>query len=153
MALYLVQHGKSLPKDVDPDQGLSQEGVAQVERIAGVARGYGVRVAKILHSGKKRAEQTANLMAAALEPESGIDVAEGLLPLDAVSLWAGKLRSEDGLMLVGHLPFMAKLASMLVVGAEQPMIFKFQNGGIVCLDWNAEDASWFIKWALMPNIS
>jgi len=73
--------------------------------------------------------------------------------LDAVSLWAGKLRSEDGLMLVGHLPFMAKLASMLVVGAEQPMIFKFQNGGIVCLDRNAENASWFIKWALMPNIS
>jgi phosphohistidine phosphatase len=48
---------------------------------------------------------------------------------------------------------MAKLASMLVVGAEQPMIFKFQNGGIVCLDRNAEAASWFIKWALMPNIS
>jgi hypothetical protein len=23
MALYLVQHGKSLPKDQDPDQGLS----------------------------------------------------------------------------------------------------------------------------------
>ncbi len=153
MALYLVQHGKNLPKDVDPDQGLSNEGVAQVERIAGVAGGYGVRVEKILHSGKKRAEQTASLMAAALSPEGGIDVAEGLQPLDAVSPWAGKLKSGDGLMLVGHLPFMEKLASLLVVGAEQPMIFKFQNGGIVCLDQIAETASWYIKWALMPKIS
>ena len=40
MALYLVQHGKSLPKDVDLDQGLSQEGFSEVERIADVAKGY-----------------------------------------------------------------------------------------------------------------
>ncbi len=26
MALYLVQHGRSLPRDIDPDQGLSQDG-------------------------------------------------------------------------------------------------------------------------------
>ena len=59
MALYLVQHGKSLPKDQDAEQGLSQEGMADVERIAGVAQGYGVRVRTIQHSGKKRARQTA----------------------------------------------------------------------------------------------
>jgi phosphohistidine phosphatase len=153
MALYLVQHGKSLPKDIDPDQGLSREGIADVERIAGVAGGYGVRVVKILHSGKKRAEQTASLLAAALEPEGGMDAAEGLQPLDRVAPWAEKLSSEDDLMLVGHLPFMEKLASMLVLGTEQPMIFKFQNGGIVCLDQNAENSSWYIKWALMPKIS
>ena len=47
MALFLVQHGKSLPKDVDPDQGLSQEGISEVDRIAGVAKGYGVGVSRI----------------------------------------------------------------------------------------------------------
>ena len=40
MALYLVQHGQSLPKEVDPDQGLSEKGVAETERIAGVAKNY-----------------------------------------------------------------------------------------------------------------
>ena len=29
MALYLVQHGKSLPKDIDPDQGISETGRAE----------------------------------------------------------------------------------------------------------------------------
>ena len=54
MALYLAQHGKSLSKDVDPDQGLSDEGKADVRRIADVASGYGVTVSRIAHSGKKR---------------------------------------------------------------------------------------------------
>ncbi len=39
MALYLVQHGRSLPKEKDPEQGLSGEGIAEVERIAGVGAG------------------------------------------------------------------------------------------------------------------
>ena len=53
MALYLVQHGKSLPKDIDPDQGISETGRAEVERIAAVAANYGIRIARIAHSGKK----------------------------------------------------------------------------------------------------
>jgi len=153
MALYLVQHGRSLPKDVDPDQGLSVEGVSQVQRIAGVARGYGVWVKRILHSGKKRALQTAEILAGALAPPLGVETAEGLQPLDPVAPWASRLDPRENLMLVGHLPFMERLASFLVTGNEEPMIFKFQNGGIVCLDRGPESASWFVKWALMPNIS
>ena len=53
MALYLVQHAKSLPGEQDPDQGLSEEGLAEVKRIAGVAAGYGVRPLAIRHSGRK----------------------------------------------------------------------------------------------------
>ena len=34
MALYLVQHGKSLSKEQDTEQGLSQRGYAEVSRIA-----------------------------------------------------------------------------------------------------------------------
>jgi phosphohistidine phosphatase len=153
MALYLVQHGKSLPRESDSDPGLSEQGMADVQRIAEVARGYGVRVAKVLHSGKKRAAQTANLMGASLQPAAGIDAVGGLQPLDAVAPWADAVHPEEDLMLVGHLPFMERLTSLLVVGNEQPVIFKFQNGGIVCLDRPAESASWYIKWTLMPCIS
>ena len=68
MALYLVQHGKSLPKDVDPDQGLSEEGVTETKRIADVAASYGVNVSQIKHSVKTRAHKTAEIFAAALNP-------------------------------------------------------------------------------------
>jgi len=52
MSLYLVQHAKSLAKDKDPKKGLSQEGIAETERIAQVAKGYAVGVSRIIHSGK-----------------------------------------------------------------------------------------------------
>jgi phosphohistidine phosphatase SixA len=29
-ALYLVQHGKSLPEETDPEPGLSKEGIAEI---------------------------------------------------------------------------------------------------------------------------
>jgi phosphohistidine phosphatase len=152
MALYLVQHGKSLPKDQAPDQGLSREGVADVERIASVARGYGVRVAAIKHSGKKRARQTAEIFSSALDPEAGVEEISGINPLDDITAFAPSLGADDNVMLVGHLPFMERLTSYLITGAADTLVFKFQNGGIVCLDQDPDHKSWYIKWTLMPRI-
>jgi len=152
MALFLVQHGKSLSKEEDPQQGLSKEGIADSERIAGVARGYGVRVSQIRHSGKKRARQTAEIFASALNPQGGIQESGGLNPLDDVTSIGSALGSEDDLMLVGHLPFMERLTSYLITGTADRLVFKFQNGGIVCLDKDPNSSSWYIKWALMPKV-
>ena len=152
MALYLVQHGISLPKDIDPDQGLSDEGVSEVKRIAGVAKTYHVPVSRIQHSGKKRAHHTAEIFASALTPGRAVEQRSGLNPLDDVVAVAGTLNSSDNLMLVGHLPFMERLTAYLVTKAVDSLVFKFQNGGILCLEANPDAASYFIKWALMPKI-
>ncbi len=152
MALFLVQHGKSLPKDQDPNQSLSEEGIADSKRIASVARGYGVHVSCIKHSGKKRAQQTADIFASALKPEGGVREAEGLRPLDDVTALADKINSTDNLMLVGHLPFMERLTSYLITGLIDKPVFKFQNSGIVCMDKDPDSGSWVIKWTLMPKI-
>ncbi len=152
MALYLVQHGKSLLKEQDPEKGLSEQGLSDVEGIAEVARAYAVKVTRIQHSGKKRARQTAELFASALDPAPGVQERSGLNPLDDVTMIAGGLSSEENLMLVGHLPFMEKLTSYLITGADDKTVFKFQNGGIVCLDYDADERFWFIKWALMPHV-
>lgn len=153
MALYLVQHGKSLPKEVDPQQGLSQEGRADVERIAAVARNYGIRVAGIAHSGKLRAVQTAEIYASALGILNNITERSGLKPLDNVAVFGDTLNTGDDLMLVGHLPFMEKLISYLVTGDAENLVFKLQNGGILCLEKDDDSRSWYIKWTLMPEIS
>ncbi len=152
MALYLVQHGKSLPGEQDPKKGLSPTGAVEVKRIAEVARGYGVRVRRIEHSGKERARQTADLMAEALQPEQSPIARPGLAPLDEVEPVAAGLDPGEALMLVGHLPFMERLTSQLILGRREPLVFKFQNGGIVCLDRDPHGRQWFIKWALMPRI-
>lgn len=152
MALYLVQHARALSAVEDPERGITDQGRAEVERIAGVAKGYGVRVGKILHSGKKRAVQTAEILARHLEPPSGMDRASGLCPQDDVMALAMALRSEDNWLIVSHMPFVSKLASYLVTGQLEPAIFRFQNGGIVCLEELAAPQGWIIKWALMPNV-
>ena len=152
MALYLVQHGKSLARDEDPEQGLSEEGIAETERIAAVAKGYGVRPSGIAHSGKKRARQTAEIFAAALRPENAVQERGGLDPLNDVVQIADTLNNKEDLMLVGHLPFMERLTAYLITGSIEKLVFKFQNGGIVCLDKDPDRPSWFIKWALMPKI-
>ena len=152
MSLYLVQHGKSLPKDVDPDQGLSEEGVSEVKHIAKVAKTYGVPVSRIQHSGKTRARQTAEIFASSLAPGTDIEERNGIKPLDDVTVVARALKTNENLMLVGHLPFMERLTGYLIAGATDMRVFKFQNGGILCLDQDSDSSSWFIKWSLMPII-
>lgn len=152
MALFLVQHGKSLPKAVDPDQGLSKDGITEVKRIAETAKAYGVCVAGIVHSGKKRARQTADIFAAALSPAKGVSEQSGLKPMDDIEIFAETVDTNARLMFVGHLPFMEKLTALLIAGTAEKPVFQFQNGGLVCLDIHPVSKSWVVKWALMPNI-
>lgn len=153
MAVYLVQHGKSLPKNEDPDKGLSVEGKVETERIAEVARGYAVKVSRIVHSGKKRARQTADIYAAALSPENGIGTRSDMNPLDDVRAFSAHVPLDQGIMLVGHLPFMERLIGFLVCGNPDQLVFKLQNSGIVCLDRIPQADHAVVHWALMPSIT
>ncbi len=153
MTLYLVQHGQSLSKGVDPDQGLSAEGVAETERIAEVAKNYRVNVGQIMHSAKTRARKTADIFASALNPTGGVKEVEGLKPMDDVAAFAAAINPNTNTMLVGHLPFMERMTSFLITGSIDKPVFKFQNSGIVCLDKDPDSGSWVIVWTLMPRIS
>lgn len=152
MALYLVQHGKSLPKDQDPDQGLSEEGTAETEMMAQTAKDKGITVSQIRHSVKSRARQTAEILARALSPNQGVREISGIKPMDDVAQAAAGLDPAEDIMLVGHLPFMERMTAFLITGSIDKPVFKFQNSGIVCLDKDPGSQSWVILWALMPKI-
>lgn len=153
MALYLVQHGKNLPREQDPDKGLSPVGAQESEQIAQVAARYNVHVKRIVHSGKKRALQTAEILARQLNPAEGVHARDGLGPLDDVHSYARGIESHDDHMIVGHLPFLSKLTSLLVVRDADTPIFRFQNSGILCLDRQGPDSrEWIILWSLTPQI-
>lgn len=152
MTIYLVQHGKCLSKAQDPEKGLSEQGFDDVRRIAQVASNYGIVVDEILHSGKKRALQTAEIMADALGPPKKVRAVSGINPLDDVSSYAETLAISSQCMIVGHLPFLEKLAAYLVTGQVQNPIFQLQNGGILCLGYYDDSQQVVVKWALMPYI-
>ena len=60
-----MQHGEALAAEVDPVRPLSDRGQESVMAVAGHAAVRGVRIDRIVHSGKVRAEQTALILAEA----------------------------------------------------------------------------------------
>ena len=151
MSLYLVQHGKSHSKETDPERSLTDEGKKETIRIAEVAKGYGILISGILHSGKKRAAETADIFGSYFELKDSITEKTGMSPNDDVVEFSRGI-ADKNIMYVGHLPFMERLASYLIIGSSDKTVFKFQNSGIVCLDFDSDTGTWRIKWSLMPHI-
>ncbi|MEW6442958.1 MAG: phosphohistidine phosphatase SixA [bacterium] len=150
MLLYVVRHGEAQPQQADP--GLTENGKKNVQKIAEFLQGMGVLVESIEESGRKRASQTAAIMAAALTPGRMAARAGGLGPNDPVDPVAERLESEAAdRMLVGHLPFLARLVSRLLLGREDPEIFLFQPAGTICLERGA-NLRWTMRWMIGPDM-
>jgi phosphohistidine phosphatase len=150
MRLYLVQHGEAKSEAEDPDRSLTNRGEEETKKISGAARRLGVRPSRIYHSGKKRAEQTAGIIARALylSPQVG----QGLNPNDDIRPWVEQIsRETEDLMLVGHLPFMEKLASFLISGDEGTKAVVFRYSAILCLE-KKEPGRWVVDWFLKPEM-
>ncbi len=152
MKLYLVQHGHAVSKEQDPQRPLSEKGIADLNKMADFIKPMNIAVDYLWHSEKKRAIQTAEVLAEVIEVNEDIRAREGLNPNDDVNVLEKELRSIDGnVMVVGHMPFLGKLASLLLSGSEAAGIVRFQQGGIVCLSCD-EESGWQIQWMVVPEI-
>jgi phosphohistidine phosphatase len=151
MTLFLVQHGEAKQENEDPDRSLTDRGAEVVERMAAWAARMGMKVDEIRHSGKRRAEQTATIFANHLNPSSGVTDLKGLSPNDDVTTVVASLQGDqESVMLVGHLPHLSRLVSLLVTGNPEREIVRFRNAGIVCL--THKEAMWAIEWVMQPNL-
>jgi phosphohistidine phosphatase len=146
--LYLVQHGEAKSEAEDPDRPLTERGASQVRQVADAAAAGGlVTVDRIVHSGKTRARQTAETWGEMLGVK--VEEADGLAPNDDPSIWVGRLTDHD-VMLVGHLPHLAKLAGLLLTGdADRPVVI-FRNAGLVGLQ--QEDGGWSVAVVFPPGV-
>jgi phosphohistidine phosphatase len=152
MALYLVQHGKATPKDQDPLKQLSKEGIETTEMMAELAKVKNIQVSEIIHSGKKRAMQTAEIFSKYLNSDLKISERKGLDPKDDPEIFSKDLNINSDIMIVGHLPFLEKLAAYLITGNSENKLVKFQNSCIINID-SDENNDCYIKWTLMPFVN
>jgi phosphohistidine phosphatase len=153
MRLYLVQHGDAVPEQLDPERPLSATGRREVEAVARLLAGTGTRAVRVAHSGKLRAQQTAELLATALTPGTVPEIITGLNPNDLVEPMARGISDwTSDVMLVGHLPFMAKLVARLVAGDQHRPVAAFVPGTVVCLQQD-EAGDWVIAWMLRPELA
>lgn len=153
MAIFLVQHGQAVSAEADEQRPLTALGIKESSHIASVAEYYMIVVDEILHSSKLRARQTAEIFAAKLKPARGLKEEAALSPDGDAETFAKTLNSSENLLIVGHLPFLQRLLSLLLTGNPEHQIMKFQNSGITCLEPIPESDRWSIKWTLSRHIS
>ena len=151
MEIYLVRHGEAVSEYVDPAQPLHEQGRSEVSSVARHAARVGLSVSEIRHSTKLRAKQTAEILRDHLGP------ARGVLEVDYLAPSADPGKGQDAaetatepLMLVGHLPHLARLASLLLVGDPHREILRFRTGAIAKLE--RTDQGWALAWMLTPEI-
>ena len=115
MTCYLIRHGAAASGSDDRLRPLTPAGRIEVESTARALLSRGVEVAEIRHSGLTRARETAEILSARLAPPQGIRATPGLAPEDDPDVAAAELElTTSPLMLVGHLPHLARLATALV---------------------------------------
>ena len=134
MRLYLMQHALAYSAEEDAERPLNPDGVKQAKHSASGIKRLGLVFDLIMTSPKRRAKQTAALVAEAVRyPYSDIMTTEALLPdraPDGLLDLLQKESTESRLLVVGHLPHLARLAETLTGGGD----LVFENAGLTCLE-------------------
>ncbi len=157
MDVYLIQHGEAVSEERDPTRPLSEAGRAAVAKIANYLAPCGLRlidppIVEVRHSGKLRAQQTADILAQALCPQVRPRAVDGLAPNDDPRRIQSELESRRdesaALMLVGHLPHLSRLAGLLLTGDAEKAPVRFANAAVLRLGFRA--SSWTVDWYVTP---
>ncbi|MEZ5357814.1 MAG: phosphohistidine phosphatase SixA [Candidatus Zixiibacteriota bacterium] len=152
MKLYLVQHAKADVKAGETERTLTEEGIAELLKIASFLKIHArVSPHTIFHSEKIRAKQTADILAEHITPQHIQEVPTGLAPMDDPGEWVKKANElTDDCMIVGHMPHLSKLATTLLERKDDKMSISFRNSGVVCLQYIDND--WTLLWTVIPEI-
>jgi phosphohistidine phosphatase len=158
MDVYLVQHGEALSEEQDPQRPLSDTGRATVAKVARFLAACGPRlidppILALRHSGKLRAQETAEILGQALCPKVHPTAVEGMQPKDDPSAIHAELETRrderTALMLIGHLPHLARLAGLLLTGDAGKSPVRFVNAAVLRLGFRG--GSWAVDWYVTPT--
>ena len=150
MLVYLVRHGEAVNEREDLARPLSKQGETDIRELAELlAHRFRLMPGHIFHSPRLRAVQTASIFSQVLPRVPAPEEADGLGPMDDPAVWAERLGVMDlDIMLVGHLPHLPRLASLLLLSDDGREILDFTPGTVVCLE---KTGAWRMKWMISPN--
>ena len=146
MNLYLLRHGIAAAKDdpaftSDSERPLTKKGTKKFRKAARGIERLGITLDVILSSPLVRARQTADIVAAALDKESYVEEIPALAPDSSPEQLLSELSGVEGkehVMLVGHEPFLGKLAAFLVSGKNNSdTVIPLKKGGICHIEIEA----------------
>jgi phosphohistidine phosphatase len=153
--LYLIRHAEALSDGENPSRPLTAAGMADAERVARLLARTGLpRPSEIRHSTQLRTRQTAEYFSRAWGGVPGREVA-GLESLDDPQALARSLcDAPSDLALIGHLPQLPRLASLLLAGDPALDLVDLPPGGALCLlRTGGAHPSWCLRWMVTPRLA
>ncbi len=145
MDVYLIRHGDAVTAAENAERPLSALGRQQTAHAARALVEHDASVSQIYHSGILRARQTAEIIVRALDPVPLVQSHAGLLPEDDPAIVAAELDGlEYSIALVGHLPYMRRLAGLLIYGDPECATIDFPPATVLCCARFGE--RWKISW-------
>jgi len=150
--LYLVQHGEATSKNINPERPLTDKGHKDIRTISQFLKQSNIQLDQVIHSGKLRARETAEYFIKLLNNPSSSIVNENISPKNSLDPLTEEIQSWDSdTLVVGHLPYLAKLVSYLTIGNESTLTVSFQPGTVVCLERDGE-LKWSLDWMIKPKL-
>lgn len=151
MYLYLVQHGISHSKEVDPVRELTPEGMEETKRMSMLLTHHGEsHIQEIWHSTKERSKQTAQIISNTLNIPDRILEHNHLSPTDDIKDVYQEINYGDkNIMVVGHLPFLDHLLMKLLNVSREICPIQFRNSAILAL--KKEGDKWVIEAYISPD--
>jgi phosphohistidine phosphatase len=153
MKLYLIRHAQPKSHEEDPRMPLSDLGQKTMRRVSEYAVAQlDLVIPEIWHSEKLRAKETADILAESLGITDNVQEHKGLAPSDNVIPVRNQLMTRmENLAIVGHLPFLSKLTSLLLYDSEEDASqINFETGCIICLRRD-EYNNWALDWMVTPD--
>jgi phosphohistidine phosphatase len=150
LRLHVMRHGPAedrAPTGRDFDRALTAEGRVVVQRMAEALRAITPSAPRIFASPRRRAAETAALVAEAFALGDGaVELRDELDGEDAIPLrFANELAAEAGeALLVGHQPFVEELVRSLLYPAR-PALLGFRTATIVSLVAPEVAAPWALS--------
>jgi phosphohistidine phosphatase len=111
-----MQHALAYSSQEDQERPLSPAGIDQAKAAAKGIKRLGLTFDLIVASPKRRAHQTAALIAQS-QPQELLDLLQKELP-------------QSSVLVVGHMPQLGELSSQLLQGGE----ILFENAGLACFE-------------------
>jgi phosphohistidine phosphatase len=156
--LYLIRHGVAEERGPawpdDTKRPLTADGISRLKKAAAGLRRFGVTFDLILTSPLTRTRQTADVIAAAIDPRPSIVSLESLAPDGSTAAVLADLEKHarrDAIAIVGHEPNIGELAARLV-GSRHPIEFK--KGAVCRIDFETLPPSGpgTLRWFLTPKL-
>lgn len=151
MNLFLIRHGEANHPNEDTYQGLSAGGKKEIIETATWLASLSPGIKAIWHSPKLRAAQSAEILKEILKtPETVIEEVPNITPISPPRETVRRINETEGnLVIVGHMPHLAIVASLMLTGQDYPFVVSFDTAGIFCL--SKERGVWKEEWYVAPG--